>query len=233
MSCRRSPVCWQASGDAGRRVGVSARRRTSGFRPASPTPQRSSPGPPAGDASGVRRPASRRRAPPVRLPYRERRALLEELALDGPAWRTPASVAVDRAEDFVSRVAELGLEGVVAKRLELDLPPRGAQPRMDQAQASPRGAPRGHRPATLARWQSRGGVRRPQAPGWLIHRRRIDRARTSRRPRPRARAPLGRAPRSPPRRDRLVSGRGVSDRVCSRVTGRPVRDAVLREIVAR
>ena len=51
------------------------------------------------------------------LPYDERRALLEELALDGPAWRTPASVVVDRTEDFVARVAELGLEGVVAKRL--------------------------------------------------------------------------------------------------------------------
>lgn len=52
------------------------------------------------------------------LPYRERRALLAELALDGPAWRTPASVVVNRAEDFVARVEELGLEGVVAKRLD-------------------------------------------------------------------------------------------------------------------
>ena len=52
------------------------------------------------------------------LPYRERRALLTELALDGPAWRTPASMVVDRAQDFVARVEELGLEGVVAKRLD-------------------------------------------------------------------------------------------------------------------
>ena len=51
------------------------------------------------------------------LPYTERRALLEELALDGPAWRTPASVVVERSEDFVARVGELGLEGVIAKRL--------------------------------------------------------------------------------------------------------------------
>ena len=51
------------------------------------------------------------------LPYAERRSLLEELALDGPAWRTPASVEVERSEDFVARVEELGLEGVVAKRL--------------------------------------------------------------------------------------------------------------------
>jgi bifunctional non-homologous end joining protein LigD len=49
--------------------------------------------------------------------YAERRMLLEELALDGPAWRTPASVVVERREDFVARVEELGLEGVVAKRL--------------------------------------------------------------------------------------------------------------------
>ena len=50
------------------------------------------------------------------LPYTERRGLLDQLALDGPAWRTPASLMVDSAEDFVARVAELGLEGVVAKR---------------------------------------------------------------------------------------------------------------------
>jgi bifunctional non-homologous end joining protein LigD len=51
------------------------------------------------------------------LPYADRRALLEEVALDGPAWRTPASVVVERTDDFVARVEELGLEGVVAKRL--------------------------------------------------------------------------------------------------------------------
>ena len=54
---------------------------------------------------------------PRPFPYAERRALLEELALDGPGWRTPASLVVERTEDFVGRVAELGLEGVVAKRL--------------------------------------------------------------------------------------------------------------------
>jgi bifunctional non-homologous end joining protein LigD len=51
------------------------------------------------------------------LPYSERRSLLEELALDGPAWRTPASLVVERNEDFLARVEELGLAGVVAKRL--------------------------------------------------------------------------------------------------------------------
>jgi bifunctional non-homologous end joining protein LigD len=52
------------------------------------------------------------------LPYRDRRMLLGELALDGPAWRTPGSVIVDRPEDLVARVAALGLEGVVAKHLD-------------------------------------------------------------------------------------------------------------------
>ncbi len=57
------------------------------------------------------------------LRYAERRALLGELALEGPAWRTPASVVVERGEDFVARVEELGLEGVVAKRLSLTYVP--------------------------------------------------------------------------------------------------------------
>jgi hypothetical protein len=52
------------------------------------------------------------------LRYTKRRALLEELALDGPGWRTPASLVVERVDDFVSGVEELGLEGVVAKRRE-------------------------------------------------------------------------------------------------------------------
>jgi bifunctional non-homologous end joining protein LigD len=51
------------------------------------------------------------------LPYRERRGLLDELALDGPAWRTPSSIVLERSEDFIARVEELGMEGVVAKRL--------------------------------------------------------------------------------------------------------------------
>lgn len=51
------------------------------------------------------------------LPYAQRRELLEELSLDGPAWRTPASLVVEPTEKFVARAEELGLEGVVAKRL--------------------------------------------------------------------------------------------------------------------
>ena len=61
------------------------------------------------------------------LPYTERRGLLDELALDGPAWRTPTSLVVDSAEDFVARVAELGLEGVVAKRRDSRYCPRAGR----------------------------------------------------------------------------------------------------------
>jgi bifunctional non-homologous end joining protein LigD len=61
------------------------------------------------------------------LPYAERRALLEELALDGPAWRTPATISIDRRVDFIACVEELGLEGVVAKRLRASLPSASAR----------------------------------------------------------------------------------------------------------
>ena len=48
--------------------------------------------------------------------YSERRALLDELALNGPAWRTPRWFSVD--EDLMTATRELQLEGVVAKRLD-------------------------------------------------------------------------------------------------------------------
>ena len=57
-----------------------------------------------------------------RLPYRERRALLESLALEGPAWRTPRAFAVD--EDLVTVTRARHLEGVVAKRLNAPYQPR-------------------------------------------------------------------------------------------------------------
>jgi hypothetical protein len=62
-----------------------------------------------------------RRAAPFRpgtrgLPYRARRALLEELRLEGPAWRTPRVFAID--EDLAAVTRERHLEGVVAKRLD-------------------------------------------------------------------------------------------------------------------
>jgi bifunctional non-homologous end joining protein LigD len=48
------------------------------------------------------------------LPYRERRALLEALDLNGPAWRTPE--AFDDGEALLEATGTLGLEGVVAKK---------------------------------------------------------------------------------------------------------------------
>ena len=56
-----------------------------------------------------------------RLPYRERRPLLESLALEGPAWRTPRTFAVD--EDLVAVTRDRHLEGVVAKRLNAPYQP--------------------------------------------------------------------------------------------------------------
>jgi bifunctional non-homologous end joining protein LigD len=51
------------------------------------------------------------------LPYRERRALLEGLDLNGPAWQTPA-YRVGGGRDFLAVTAEHGLEGVLVKRLD-------------------------------------------------------------------------------------------------------------------
>jgi bifunctional non-homologous end joining protein LigD len=57
------------------------------------------------------------------LPYRERRALLEELDLFGPAWHTPA--AFEDGEALQDVVTDQGLEGVVAKRLSSTYRPKG------------------------------------------------------------------------------------------------------------
>jgi bifunctional non-homologous end joining protein LigD len=51
------------------------------------------------------------------LPYSERRALLDELGLEGPNWRTPAYHAGDGAA-LLEASRERGLEGIVAKRLD-------------------------------------------------------------------------------------------------------------------
>lgn len=52
------------------------------------------------------------------LPYAERRALLAELDVDGPGWRTPRSFSSDEAPALLEATKERGLEGVVAKRLD-------------------------------------------------------------------------------------------------------------------
>jgi bifunctional non-homologous end joining protein LigD len=56
------------------------------------------------------------------LPYEERRELLERLELEGPHWRTPA---YHRGEGkaLLAATKELGVEGVVAKRLDCPYDP--------------------------------------------------------------------------------------------------------------
>ncbi|MFI9169446.1 ATP-dependent DNA ligase [Streptomyces lincolnensis] len=53
----------------------------------------------------------------LRLPYVRRRALLEELALTGPRWSTPAAL-VGHGEQALRATREHGLEGLVCKRLD-------------------------------------------------------------------------------------------------------------------
>lgn len=50
-------------------------------------------------------------------PYHARRAALEALRLEGPAWRTPA-YRIGEAEAFLRAASDAGLEGIMAKRLE-------------------------------------------------------------------------------------------------------------------
>jgi bifunctional non-homologous end joining protein LigD len=53
----------------------------------------------------------------TRKPYVERRSLLESLTLTGPAWCTVLSVVGDGPE-LMAACGQLGLEGLVAKRLD-------------------------------------------------------------------------------------------------------------------
>jgi len=54
-----------------------------------------------------------------RRPWRERRQLLEALRLDGAAWATPRWFrAEDEGEALHAATAALGLEGIVAKRID-------------------------------------------------------------------------------------------------------------------
>jgi bifunctional non-homologous end joining protein LigD len=55
--------------------------------------------------------------PLLELPYRDRRALLEGLNLDGPRWQTPPSFTDVAGADLLAVSRQNGLEGVVAKRL--------------------------------------------------------------------------------------------------------------------
>lgn len=51
------------------------------------------------------------------LPYAERRRLLDELELDGPAWRVPPS-HVGEGDALLAAARAQGLPGIVAKRLD-------------------------------------------------------------------------------------------------------------------
>lgn len=53
----------------------------------------------------------------IDLPYAERRRRLEELALEGESWRTPAN-QIGAGSEFAAAARGLGLEGVIAKRLD-------------------------------------------------------------------------------------------------------------------
>lgn len=101
------------------------------------------------------------------IPYRERRALLADLALDGPAWRTPASLPLADPSPFITKVADLGLEGVVAKRFDsryLPGPPRSI---LGEDKAPPRGAHlRDRHPPGRGR-SPRSRPRGPRDPGRL------------------------------------------------------------------
>ena len=55
------------------------------------------------------------------LPYRERRARLDELGLHGSAWQTPRAFSID--EDLITVTRDRHLEGVVAKRLDATYQP--------------------------------------------------------------------------------------------------------------
>ena len=57
------------------------------------------------------------------LSYAERRALLAELALDGPSWHTPRAFAADEGPALLEATRQRGLEGVVAKRLDASYVP--------------------------------------------------------------------------------------------------------------
>jgi bifunctional non-homologous end joining protein LigD len=63
----------------------------------------------------------------LRLPYSERRELLDELALSGPAWQSPPAFTGNGAQ-AVRTSQEQQLEGVVAKRLSSTYTPGRRSP---------------------------------------------------------------------------------------------------------
>ncbi len=72
------------------------------------------------------------------LPYSERRALLEGLELHGTHWQVPDAVQ-GSGEDLMSAAAGLGLEGVVAKRLDAPYQPGRRSPAWVKVKRRPTG----------------------------------------------------------------------------------------------
>jgi bifunctional non-homologous end joining protein LigD len=58
----------------------------------------------------------------LELPYEQRRGLLEQLSLEGPAWRTPRFHR-GGGQALLDATREQGLEGIVAKRLDAHYEP--------------------------------------------------------------------------------------------------------------
>lgn len=54
----------------------------------------------------------------LRVPYRQRREILDALQLTGPSWHTPPSFIDVAGADVLAVSARQGLEGVIAKRLD-------------------------------------------------------------------------------------------------------------------
>jgi bifunctional non-homologous end joining protein LigD len=54
----------------------------------------------------------------IRLDTPGRRSRLDEMALEGPHWRTPVCLRLEDPHALVRRVAALGLEGIVSKHLD-------------------------------------------------------------------------------------------------------------------
>jgi hypothetical protein len=93
------------------------------------------------------------------LPYAERRASLGELALDGSAGRTPASLVVDGAGEFVARRhPESSLAGTGS--IEVGLHPRAHRALRETRAGEPRVVPR-----IVARLAELPARRRGAAPG--------------------------------------------------------------------
>src|SRR5207237_564225 len=64
--------------------------------------------------------------PTLDLPYRQRRELLDGLALAGPSWQAPPAFTGAAGADVLAAAVGQGLEGVVAKRMDARYRPGAA-----------------------------------------------------------------------------------------------------------